>query len=157
MGQNRLTMRKFTQDAISMLEESLLQLHKDGNPKYYEIFINDFKVVPKTNNPIHFESFQSAMEADTEYILINVFQGESRHKDQYVFYIYKPIDPARLGIKPNPKLVSQIKEYEIQINELQAKLKKAKKFKRKAKDYIEQLEAALREAGLGIHPSDKLF
>ena len=157
MGQNRLNMMKFSQEAISVLEETLLQLHKEGNPRYYEILINDFRVVPKTNNPVHFESFQNLMDANTEYILINVYQGESRHKDQYVYYIHRPIDPERLGIKPNPKLVSQINHDQALINELEEKLRKAKKTKRKAREYIEELEDKLKEAGISFSRMNSPF
>lgn len=77
---------KFDQQKIDRLKSHLESMATKGQAKFYEIYVDALKAVPKTDNPSEFEGYEDYMTADTNQIKVVVYSsGQSPRNDQYVF------------------------------------------------------------------------
>src|SRR5665213_1270946 len=73
---------------LSSIKRMLLNETKEGNPRYYEIWVDDVKMVEKTNDVEKFNSYEDNVFDETEKITINVFtstQGSAHIVTRYNF------------------------------------------------------------------------
>lgn len=60
--------------------------HSIGEAIDYEILIDDFKIVRRTNNPVYFDNYKLSLEKDTKEILIRLYTGQSNYCDKVLFW-----------------------------------------------------------------------
>jgi hypothetical protein len=76
----------FDQQKIERLKNHLVAMAGKGKAKFYEIFVDSLKAVPKTDEPNEFDGYEDYMTADTEQIKILIYNSDaSPRNDQYVF------------------------------------------------------------------------
>jgi hypothetical protein len=76
----------YDQQKIDRLKNHLSLLAEKGKPKYYEIFVDTLKAVPKTDEPKEFDGYEDYLAADTEQIKLVIYDtASSPRNDQYVF------------------------------------------------------------------------
>ena len=83
-----VTNDKYDQLKIDKLKHFLEDMASKGQAKPYEIFVDNLKVVPKTEDPKDFDSYEFYMNEDTEKIRILIYNSNlSPRNDQYCFYV----------------------------------------------------------------------
>ena len=76
----------YDQQKIDRLKSHLETQAKKGFPKFYEIFVDGLKAVPKTDEPTEFEDYENYMTANTYEIKILIYTSRHSPKnDKYVF------------------------------------------------------------------------
>lgn len=78
----------FDQQKIDRLKNHLVAMAEKGKAKYYEVFVDGLKAVPKTDEPSEFDGYEDYMTIDTEQIRITIYNSASSPRnDQYVFML----------------------------------------------------------------------
>lgn len=78
----------FDQNKIDRLKTHLSNMAEKGKAKFYEIFVDNLKAVPKTDEISDFEGYEDYMTVDTEQIKIVIYNSTlSPRNDQYVFIL----------------------------------------------------------------------
>lgn len=156
-----VTNDKFDQLKIDKLKHFLEDMASKGQSKPYEIFVDNLKVVPKTEDPKDFDSYEFYMNEDTEKIRILIYNSNlSPRNDQYCFYVQqnKQEKPANgLGDLDGiiqEKLNARDKEYEL--NRLKVELEEAKQQLEEAEEYADKLEQQLEDAKSNKYKLGKL-
>lgn len=169
---------KFDQQKIDRLKNHLESLATKGAPKYYEIFVDGLKAVPKTNEPNEFDGYENYMSPDTGQIKIVIYcSGASPRNDQYVFSMKaksneEALDYGLNGIAVKSFTTNELKELRLQrdqkaafkaeITQLNSDLDAAYKELDEKEAYIATLEKAVLEAKAngnkigGIHAGEVL-
>ncbi len=147
---------KFDQQKIDRLKSHLESMATKGTPKFYEIFVDGLKAVPKTDEPKEFEGYEDYMTPDTNQIKIVVYcSGASPRNDQYVYSMKaqnnaEALDLGLSGIAIKSFTTNELKElrlqrdqkaaYKDEIKELNAEIDGLYKDQDEKKAYIERLE-----------------
>lgn len=77
---------KYDQQKIDRLKNHLVLMAEKQKPKFYEIYVDTLKAVPKTDEPRDFDAYEDYMSADTAQVKIVIYNsGASPRNDQYVF------------------------------------------------------------------------
>ena len=146
-----VTNDKFDQLKIDKLKHFLEDMAAKGQPRPFEIFVDSLKVVPKTEDPKDFDSYEYYINEDTEKIRVLIYNSNlSPRNDQYCFYVqqHKQEKPLNgLGDIDNiiqEKLSARDREYEL--NRLREELEETKKQLEESEEYAEGLERQLEEA-----------
>jgi hypothetical protein len=154
----------YDQEKIDRLKHFLEAMAAKGQPRPYEIFVDTFKVVPKTDDPKEFDGYEYYMNDDTKQVRVNVYcTGQSPRNDSHIFKM--PAVPQekhigqldgleRMELMVKEKLDAREKEYESkraaeQLEECREKLEQAE-------SYIEQLEQQLETATSNKHKINNL-
>lgn len=131
---------------IEKLKDLLTNFSERNQPRPYEIFVDTFKVVPKTEDAAQFDLYENYLDSDTNEITIKIYNtSNSPRNDQYIFTMEGT--PGSLnGIEAmekmmTEKLAAKDKEYEARRNlelleELKQKINEDEK-------YITELEEKL--------------
>ena len=83
-----VTNDKFEQLKIDKLKYLLEDMAAKGQPRTFEIFVDNLKVVPKTEDPKDFDQYEYYMNEDTEKIRILIYNSANTPRnDQYCFYV----------------------------------------------------------------------
>lgn len=142
----------FDQLKIDKLKYFLEDMNNKGLPRPYEIFVDGLKVVPKTEDPKDFDSYEYYMNEDTEKVRILIYNTNlSPRNDQYNFFVQKNRQDKSLnglGEIDNiiqEKLAARDKEYETQrlkeeLEETKAKLVEAEEYHETLLEEMEDLK-----------------
>jgi hypothetical protein len=143
-----VTNEKYDQLKIDKLKYYLEEMASKGQAKPFEIFVDSLKVVPKTEDPKDFDSYEYYMNEDTEKVRILIYNSNlSPRNDQYCFYVQQGKTEKGLnGLGEveqivQDKLAARDREYET--NRLKEDLEKTKKSLDEAEEYIDELETKL--------------
>jgi len=140
-----VTNDNYDQLKIDKLKHFLETQAERGIAKPFEIFVDNLKVVPKTEDPKEFDSYEFYMNEDTEKVRILIYNSNlSPRNDQYCFYVQKTA-----GSKPlnglgdienivQEKLAARDREYEM--NRLREELETTKQELEETEEYAEKLE-----------------
>src|SRR5262245_2837430 len=133
---------KYDQLKIDKLKHFLQEMAAKGQARPFEIFVDNLKVVPKTEDPKDFDNYEYYMNEDTEKVRILIYNSASTPRnDQYCFHIEnrktdKPL--GGLGEIENiiqEKLSARDREHEM--TRLQNELEETKKQLEEAEEYAE--------------------
>lgn len=134
---------------IERIKNFLTGLAHRGQPRPYEIFVDTFKVVPKTDDIEQFDLYEEYMDGDTRCITIKIYHTAGSPKnDQHIFKMgngtvggHELGGIERMEQIVNEKLDAKDREYAAQRNvEL---LDEYRKKLEEADEYIETLEERL--------------
>ena len=156
-----VTNDKYDQLKIDKLKHFLEDMASKGQAKPYEIFVDNLKVVPKTEDPKDFDSYEFYMNEDTEKIRILIYNSNlSPRNDQYCFYVQQnKQEKSANGLGDldgiiQEKLNARDKEYEL--NRLKVELEEAKQQLEEAEEYADKLEQQLEDAKSNKYKLGKL-
>jgi hypothetical protein len=126
-----VTTEQYDQLKIDKLRHFLEAQAEKGLAKPFEIFVDNLKVVAKTDDPKEFDSYEFYMNEDTEKVRILIYNSNlSPRNDQYCFMVQRTIGGKSLnglGEIENvvqEKLAARDREYEM--NRLKEELETAK-------------------------------
>ena len=115
-----VTNDNYDQLKIDRLRHYLEAQAEKGLPRPFEIFVDSLKVVPKTDDPKEFDSYEFYMNEDTEKVRILIYNSHlSPRNDQYCFLVQKTIGGKSLnGLGEvesiiQEKLAARDREYEM--------------------------------------------
>lgn len=136
----------YDQLKIDKLKHFLEAQAERGQPKPFEIFVDNLKIVSKTEDPKEFDSYEFYMNEDTEKVRILIYNSNlSPRNEQYCFMVQKNVGGSKslngLGEIENivqEKLAARDREHEM--NRLKEELETAKQELEEAEDYAEKLE-----------------
>ncbi|MDP3558098.1 MAG: hypothetical protein Q8T03_12065 [Bacteroidota bacterium] len=169
---------KFDQQKIDRLKSHLESMAAKSTPKFYEIFVDGLKAVPKTDEPKEFEGYEDYMTPDTNQIKIVIYcSGASPRNDQYVFSMkaksneealdlglsgisfatFSKNDLKKLQFQREQKAVAnaEIKELNEEIDGLYKELNEKSTYIAQLEDAIEIAKANGNKIG-GIHAGEVL-
>lgn len=78
---------KYSAEKIEKLNEYLKRYHQLGQPIDYEILVDGFRAVRRTNDPEVFYQFDTFVNADTQNIEIVFYQGNSNNNERFLFLL----------------------------------------------------------------------
>lgn len=150
-----VTNESYDQLKIDKLKLYLQTQTERGNPRYYEIFVDNLKAVHKTNDIAEFDSFEDYMTEDTEKIRILIYStsAASPRNDQYTFRLKKMEEqkqsatPSLSGVEIENRMDEKLQshrerwEHEALVKELE----QTKQQLKEAEEYSDKLEAELNQ------------
>jgi hypothetical protein len=157
-----VTNDNYDQLKIDKLKHFLEEMALKGNARPFEIFVDNLKVVPKTENPKEFDNYEYYMNEDTEKLRILIYNSQNTPRnDQYCFYVQKDkaSKPSLNGLGEIETIVQEklsAKEKEYELTRLQNELAETKKQLEEAEEYAEQLEEQLEDAKSNKYKLGKL-
>lgn len=143
-----VTNDKYDQLKIDKLKHFLEAQAAKGQAKPFEIFVDNLKVVAKTEDVTEFDSYEYYMNEDTEKLRILIYNSNlSPRNDQYCFLIQNDrIEKPGNGLGEiegiiQEKLAARDREYEL--TKLKEELDQTKQELKESEDYAENLEAQI--------------
>ena len=156
-----VTNDNYDQLKIDKLKHFLEEMASRGHARPFEIFVDNLKVIPKTEDPKEFDNYEYYMSEDTEKVRILIYNSNlSPRNDQYCFYVQTNKGEKTLnGLGEietivQEKLTARDKEYEL--THLKKELEETKQQLEEAEDYADQLEQQLEEANSNKYKLGKL-
>lgn len=112
-----LTEDKFEQSKMDRLKHFIQSHAEKGNPKFYEIFVDNLKVVDKTDKAEDFENYEDYISEDTDHIRVVIYYSAKSPRNEQYKYILK----EKVIVLP-PKKESELNGVEI-LGRMEEKLK----------------------------------
>jgi hypothetical protein len=149
-----VTIENYDQLKIDKIKLHLQSQAEKGNPRFYEIFVDNLKAVQKTNDVAEFDSYEDYMTEDTEKIRILIYSSSSTspRNDQYTYRMKKvaevknetsssSLNGLEIEARIEEKLQGHRERWEHE--QLRKELDQTKKQLEEAESYSEKLEAEL--------------
>lgn len=76
---------KYSAQKINLLFQLLQGDYDEGNPREYDISVDDLKVVRRTTDPNRFFSHEDFINEETKFITISLYEGLSKRNTRYVY------------------------------------------------------------------------
>lgn len=116
-----------------------------GQAVPFEMFVDNLKVVPRTEDPKEFENYEFYMNEDTEKVRILIYgYGQSPRNDQYCFMVQKnKIEKGLNGLGEIENIVQEklaARDREHEMNKLREELDATKQELEEAEEYADTLE-----------------
>ncbi|HXU28772.1 MAG TPA: hypothetical protein VN698_16200 [Bacteroidia bacterium] len=142
----------YSPDKIENLKQYLESSKEQGEPEDFEIFVDTFKVVKRTNDTSRFENYSNYMRPETKSVSILIYDGTSPRNTKHTF-IRKDDKQALSGLEINTRIDDRLKtEKEKWESELLKKdYEKLKIDLEESEKYVEELEEKL-AAAIGNKP-----
>src|SRR5215211_6681702 len=135
----------YDQLKIDKLKHFLEAQAERGQAKPFEIFVDNLKVVAKTEDPKDFDSYEFYMNEDTEKVRILIYNSNlSPRNDQYCFMVQRnKVERSLNGLGEiegiiQEKLAARDREHEM--NKLREELELAKEEIEETEQYAQKLE-----------------
>lgn len=90
----------YSSDSLDMIQLRLRNLKNQGNPRDYEIRIDDFVVVRRTSDLSQFQLFKKSLTQSSNEVSFIIYKGKSRKYDKYVL-------ERNVNGSPDPNMTSQ--------------------------------------------------
>lgn len=87
MGHTSVKHEKYEPKIMAMILMILQNAEKLNQPRFFEIYVNDLMVVPKTNDIQQLESYQDYINQETTLITIFVYHYNQKSSDKYFLHI----------------------------------------------------------------------
>lgn len=139
---------KYNQEKIEKLRKYLETYAERGQPIDYEIIVDDFKAVRRTDDPNLFNGFADFMTADTKSIEILFYTGTSNNNDKYIFTFQDETkDTGLSGLEIENKIQEQVNRArrEWDFEQLKKDNEEWKEYADELEGDIEKLEKQLEE------------
>lgn len=133
---------KYSEQKIDNLYNFLQNSKEQGESEDYEIFVDAFKVVKRTNDLARFESYSNFIQPETKTVTIVIYDGTSPRNTKHVFTIKEDNTNGLSGVdvdtRIEEKLRSEKEKWETDL--LKKENEKLKTELSEAEAYIEELE-----------------
>lgn len=159
----------YSRDNLKWLQRLIYDSYKDGNPKVYDIRVNDEIVVSRNTDSRKFDNYLKYFNDTTQVVEVRLYQGNSPNCNKYRFITEKA--SALSGVQNVNSLIQQALEEDRRKREnlelrtenqrLRRKLKKLKIIAEKSKP-VQQIRGLLSEVGAayqtmkGVRPLEGL-
>lgn len=129
---------KYNQERIEKLFKYLQTYADRGQPIEYEIKVDDFSAVRRTDDTSLFHGFSDFMSGDTKNIEI-IFYSPTGHYDKYIFTMKEEVKESLSGLEIEHKIKDHVSKAR-QEWELKDVIKERDELKEKVKDLEEELD-----------------
>ena len=133
---------KYSEQKIDNLFNYLQNSKEQGEAEDYEIFVDAFKVVKRTNDLARFESYSNFIQPETKAVTIVIYDGTSPRNTKHIFTIKEDNTNGLSGLdvdtRIEEKLRSEKEKWETDL--LKKENEKLKTDLSEAEAYIEELE-----------------
>jgi len=145
-----VTTEKFDQLKIEKLKHFLESMAERGNARPYEIFVDNLKVVPRTEDLKDFENYEYYMNENTEKIRILIYSSmSSPRNDQYCFLMQNNhLKQSANGLGEIDNIIQEkitAREKEFEMAQLRSENENLKKQLEDAEEYAEQLQQQIED------------
>ena len=159
---------KFDQGKIDRLKKYLLKEEQNGRTRDYEISVDDFVIVPRTNDVSEFDDYEMEMTNETRNLSIVIYKVNNNRNTCYSFCLKGEPEPPKereqkMGLgeidvmiqeRVKEKLDAKDKEYEFarikeKLAEKEEKLDEAEEYIEKIEKEITDLRAEMEEVRKG--------
>ncbi len=133
---------RYDPNKVERLAEHLRLYQEKGQPIDFEIIVDGFKVVRRTNDPNMFSMYENFVDADTRSMEILLYTGTSNNNDKRIFFFGDVPKEGLSGVEVNNLVKEEVqqklreKEYDdlkVENEKLQGEIKDLEK-------EVEQLE-----------------
>lgn len=133
---------KYSQQKIDNLYNYLQNSKDQSDPEDYEIFVDSFKVIKRTNDLDRFESYSNFIQPETKTITIVIYDGSSPRNTKHIFTIREDNPGGLNGIDVDTRIEEKLKieKEKWETGLLKLENEKLKAELTEAENYIEQLE-----------------
>jgi hypothetical protein len=149
-----VTIENYDQLKIDKIKLHLQSQAEKGNPRFYEIFVDNLKAVQKTNDVAEFDSYEDYMTEDTDKIRILIYSSSatSPRNDQYTYRMKKvaenkneALPPTLNGLEIEARIEEKLQGHRErwEHEQLRKELEQTKKQLEEAESYSDKLEAEL--------------
>src|SRR5512138_3064181 len=106
-----VTNDNYDQLKIDKLKHFLEEMAAKGHARPFEIFVDNLKIVPKTDDPKEFDNYELYMNEDTEKVRILIYNSNlSPRNDQYCFKDQKNLNYSSKSLNGLGEVENQIQE-----------------------------------------------
>ncbi|MCC7301126.1 MAG: hypothetical protein IT233_00645 [Bacteroidia bacterium] len=143
----------YTTEKLLKVKRLLEKAKEKNTPRYFEILVDGFKVVQRTNDLSDFDSHEEFVDDDTREVVVLLYSesATSPRNTKHIFRLKElkkeipvtaPVQQGLSGVELQAKIddVVEKKDMQNQIKELQKQLEDSQKKNTEADDYIDQLE-----------------
>jgi len=133
---------KYEQKKIDNLVHYLRLYSQKGQPIDYEILVDGFKAVRRTNDPDMFSMFENFVTADTRSIEILLFTGSSNNNEKRIFYFGEEQKEGLSGLEVKSIVDDQVQQKlrEREYEELRSENKNLKQHIADLESEVDELE-----------------
>lgn len=138
----------YDQLKIDKLRHFLEAQTERGQAKPFEIFVDNLKVVSKTDDPKEFDAYEYYMNEDTEKVRILIYNSNlSPRNDQYCFMVQRnKMEKSLNGLGEVENIIQEklaARDREHEMNKLREELEATKLELEESEEYSEKLEKEL--------------
>lgn len=139
----------YDQLKIDKLKHFLEAQAEKGQARPFEIFVDNLKVVSKTDDPKEFDSYEFYMNEDTEKVRILIYNSHlSPRNDQYCYMVQRNKTEKSLnGLGEIEDMIQQrleARDREYELNRLKEELEDAREETAELEKYSKELEEEIR-------------
>ena len=133
---------KYSEQKIDNLYHFLQNSKEQGEPEDYEVFVDAFKVVKRTNDLSRFESYSNFIQPETKTLTVIIYDGTSPRNTKHIFAIKDDGTNGLNGLDVDTRIEEKlrIEKERWETNLLKQENEKLKTDLAEAEAYIEQLE-----------------
>lgn len=140
---------KYSAQKIDNLLNFLQSSKEQGEPEDFEIFVDAFKVVKRTNDLARFESYSNYIQPETKTLTIIIYDGTSPRNTKHIFTIKEENANGLSGVDVDSRIEEKLRTekekwdtdlLKVKYEELKTELEDAEK-------YIDELEDKLEKTG----------
>ncbi len=145
---SKISTEKYDVMRLEKIKHHLETQHEKGKPRYFEIFIDNLKVVDKTNDIDSFDDYLMYMDEKTKLVKLLLYSPceASPRNDKFFFSIESEEDRSSLGaLEVQNKISSAIQSERerMKTEQLETDLKTLTQEMEEAQEYIEELETQI--------------
>ncbi len=90
---------RYSEARVEIIRQNLERYAANGEPRDYDIFVDDAPVVFRTKSLDAFQSFEQAIEPESRTVTIRIFAGSSNNNDKHILYLQElPEQKAKDGL-----------------------------------------------------------
>jgi hypothetical protein len=139
----------FDNAKIEKLKNFLEDMAAKGQPRPYEIYVDNLRVVPKTENPDDFEGYEQYMDGNTAQLKIVIFgSSASPRNEKYCFDVQKEKEKPLNGLGEVDSLIQDrldARDREHAMADLNKELSATKQQLEESEEYAESLEQQIQD------------
>jgi hypothetical protein len=147
---------KYSPNRINLLYQMLQNDKEQGNPRDYDIKVDELKVVQRTDDPERFFTHEEFVQPGTGCITINIYDGSSRRCTKYQLYFgdvqMNGNSSTLAGVESaiNEKISNERKQWEYEQMKkdkevLEAKLDESEEYAEGLEEKLEEIQQEFQE------------
>lgn len=160
--QSNTNTKKYTPFNLAQFKMWLQDMKEKGETKFIEVYVNDFKVVPKTDNPEDFDNHEQYVDDETTKLRVLVYNTRDSNRYKQHLFILKepaPLTNTLSGVEVEKKIEDEVnkglkaaeerfacEQVKKELAETKEKLNQSEQYAEKLASHIETLKEKLENA-----------
>ena len=164
MQSQNINTKKYSPFNLAQFKMWLQDMREKGETKFFEVYVNDFKVVPKTDNPDDFENHEQYVDDETFKVRVLVYNTKDSNRYKQNVFILKEQQVVQQtntlsGVEVEKKIEVELskglkaaeerfacEQVKKELAETKEKLNQAEQYSEKLANHIENLKEKLENA-----------